>query len=371
MSTSPSLIHELEPILKNGSPRKRAQALERITALFLDGASRFNEDLVRVFDDIFVRLMEEIELTPRTELARRLAPVGNAPTQVVARLAKDDDISVAGPLLQQSKRLAETDLVAIAEAHGQEHLLAISNRAEIAERVSNVLVWRGDAAVARSLAENQGARISYDSFTLLLSKAEKDEALVELLGQRPDIPPPLFRELVLNADAALQQRLLALAKPETRAEIESVLACEMEEMRGTIAPRDYRAAERSVAALHREGRLNEAQLVDFAKAGRYEETVAALAELCAVPIGFVDRLMSDEGPNPILVLCKWVGWEWPTARAIIGLRPGRKANSSRALDAAHADFERLTAERAWSLITLWLLRPKSPDPIAELAAMAA
>src|ERR1700758_80522 len=192
MSTSPLLIHELEPILKNGSPRKRAQALERITTLFLDGARRFNEDLVRLFDDIFVRLMDEIELTPRAELARRLAPVGNAPTEVVVRLAKDDDISVAGPLLQQSQRLAEIDLVEIAETHGQAHLLAISNRAEIAERVSNVLIWRGDAAVARSLSENQGARISYDSFTLLLSKAENDEALAELLGLRPDIPPPLF-----------------------------------------------------------------------------------------------------------------------------------------------------------------------------------
>src|ERR1700739_3112720 len=86
MSNSPSLVHELESILKVGTPRKRAQALECITALFLDGASRFNEDIVRVFDDIFVRLMDEIELTPRAELARRLAPVGNAPTGAVVRL---------------------------------------------------------------------------------------------------------------------------------------------------------------------------------------------------------------------------------------------------------------------------------------------
>ena len=81
--------------------------------------------------------------------------------------------------------------------------------------------------------------------------------------------------------------------------------------------------------------------------------------------------MSDESSTPILVLCKWVGWEWPTARAIIELRPGRKANSSRAFDAAHADFERLTAETPSRLIMLWLLRPKSPDPIGNLAAIAA
>src|SRR6266852_168344 len=115
MAAPVSFIPELEEVLQNGSPRRRAEALERITALFLDGASRFNEDHVRLFDDVFVRLIDEIELKARAELANRLAPVGNAPAEVVSRLAKDNDISVAGPVLQQSRRLAESDLVEIAE----------------------------------------------------------------------------------------------------------------------------------------------------------------------------------------------------------------------------------------------------------------
>jgi len=85
--------------------------------------------------------------------------------------------------------------------------------------------------------------------------------------------------------------------------------------------------------------------------------VVALAELCKVPIDVVDRLMAGERPDPILILCKSVGWGWPTARAIMAARPGRKANSSQGLDAAFSNFERLTAATAARVIKFWRMRP--------------
>src|SRR6267142_813770 len=108
MSAAPSLIPELEDIVQHGSPRRRAQALRRITALFLERASVFNEDHVRLFDDVFNRLIDETK--------------------------------------------------------SQAHLLAISSRPGIAEPVTNVLVRRGDQTVARRVAENRGARLSDASF---------------------------------------------------------------------------------------------------------------------------------------------------------------------------------------------------------------
>ena len=99
MSVPASLIPELEEVVERASPERRAETLKRITALFLDGASRFNEDHVRLFDDVFGRLIGEIESKARAELSNRLAPVGNAPVAVVRQLAHDDDISIAGPVL--------------------------------------------------------------------------------------------------------------------------------------------------------------------------------------------------------------------------------------------------------------------------------
>ena len=241
-----SLIPELEDVIQHGSPERRIRMLERITALFLNGASQFNEDHVRVFDDVLGRLIEEIETKARAELSHRLAPVGNAPVGVVRQLAKDDDIAVAGPVLQQSRRLADTDLVDIARSKSQAHLLAISARNGIAEPVTDVLVRRGDREVARSLAQNRAARLSEGSFTTLVTQAEHDGVLAENVGLRPDIPAKLFQDLLLKATKVVQDRLLASARPETRAEIQRVLAKVSGEVASKSGPRDYAAARKTV-----------------------------------------------------------------------------------------------------------------------------
>ncbi|MGH6741103.1 MAG: DUF2336 domain-containing protein, partial [Bradyrhizobium sp.] len=114
MTVSAPLISELDDVVRSSTPEQRAQTLERITTLFLSGASQFTEEHVRLFDDVLGRLVDEIESKARAELSHRLAPVSNAPAQVVRRLAKDDDIAVAGPVLQHSGRLAEADLLDIA-----------------------------------------------------------------------------------------------------------------------------------------------------------------------------------------------------------------------------------------------------------------
>jgi uncharacterized protein (DUF2336 family) len=357
MSAVPSLIPELEDIVQHGSPRRRAQALQRITTLFLESASLYNDEHVRLFDDVFNRLIDEIESKARAELSLRLAPLGNAPGELIGRLARDDDIMVAGPVLRQSRRLAETDLLEIAETKGQGHLLAISGRPAIAETVTDVLVRRGDREVARKVAANRGALISDDSFTILVAKSEGDDVLAEKVGQRPDIPAPLFRVLLLKATAVVQQCLFASATREIQAEIRSVLARVSKEVAVKAAPRDYREAQRTIARLRARGQLNEGCIVEFAKSTQYEEMVAGLADLCAVPIDVVDRLMGGERPDPILILCKSVGWGWPTARAIIGARLGRKVNSSQGLDTAYSNFERLTGATAARVIRFWQMGP--------------
>jgi len=369
MSAAPSLIPELEEIVQNGSPRRRAQALRRITTLFLDSAGLFNADHVRLFDDVFNRLIDEIESKARAELSHRLAPIGNAPGQLICRLAHDDDISVAGPVLRQSRRLAESDLLEIAETKSQAHLLAIAARAGIAETVTNVLVRRGDQEVARSVVENRGALLSSDSFTVLVAKSDGDDVLAEKIGQRPDIPPLLFRVLLLKATAVVQQRLFASATPEVQAEIRSVLARVSQEVGAKAAPRDYREAQRTIATLRLRGQLNEGKILDFAKASQYEEMIAGLADLCAVPIDVVDRLMGGERPDPILILCKSIGWGWPTARAIIGARLGPKANSSQGLDTAYCNFERLTAATAARVIRFWQMGPLSARRAEDAAPL--
>ena len=93
------LIAELEDALSSSSPEKRLATLRRVTDLFLNEASRLNEQQIAVFDDVLVHLAQRIELKARVELSTVLAPLPNAPIAVVRRLASDDEIAVAHPVL--------------------------------------------------------------------------------------------------------------------------------------------------------------------------------------------------------------------------------------------------------------------------------
>jgi uncharacterized protein (DUF2336 family) len=364
MSAADSLIPELEQVLQHGSPERRSQVLHRITDLFLDRASQYSGEHVDVFDAVLGRLIVEIETKARAELSRRLAPVGNAPPRVVRQLANDDDIAVAAPVLRRSSRLGESDLVEVARTKSQAHLLAISGRAGIGEAVTDVLVRRGDRQVARTVADNRRARLSEPSFSTLVKRAERDDVLAEKIGIRPDVPPHLFRDLLVQATEVVRRRLLATATPQTRAEIQRVIAKIADEVAAEAAPRNYTQALRAVRLLHAAGKLDEACVVEFAKQQSYEQTVAALSVLCAVPIEVVDRLMADERPDPMLILSKAIGFCWPTVRAVIRLQAAPQPVSGQTLDEAFGNFQRLSPATAARVVGFCLARQVDGDSAA-------
>ena len=354
MSAHASLIPELEEVVGHGSPERRAETLTRITTYFLDGASRFNEDHVQLFDDVFGCLIAETESKARAELSNRLAPVGNAPVAVVLRLAQDDDISIAGPVLTKSRRLSEADLAEIAGSKSQAHLLAIAGRAGLAEPVTDVLVSRGDGAVVRRVVENPSSRLSDVSFSKLVDCAEKDGALAEKVGLRPDIPPRLFRDLLLKTPSpcanGCSRPQVRKRKPKSGASWQDLNRDRRRN--GTARLFDSATSGRSTASVGqtRRGRVDRIRPAEAARGNS-----AALTSLCAVPIAVVERLMNSERPDPVLILCKAAGWGWPTAKAILSARNGGQA-SSQALDNAYVNFERLSPATAQRVMRFWQVR---------------
>ncbi|MGH6725393.1 MAG: DUF2336 domain-containing protein [Pseudolabrys sp.] len=354
MSVPASLLPELEAVVQHGSAEKRAATLRRITGLFLDGAVNFKDEHVALFDDVIGCLIAEIEGKALAELSRKIAPVPNAPHGVVTKLAKNDDIAVAGPVLKQA-RIDDPDLKQIAESKSQAHLLAMSIRPAISEGLSDVLVQRGDGDVVRSVATNAKARLSVNAFTTLVKRAERDGMLAEKVGLRTDIPPRLFRQLLIQASDVVQKRLLAQARPETQAEIRRVLAQVTAAVAAKVAPRNYTAALPAVQALDKERPLTEADVAQYAKTGQYEETIVALSIISSVPVEVVDRLINGERADPALILGRAAGFGWPTVREIINARPADKP-SDQALDAARENFERLTATTAQRVVRFWQVR---------------
>lgn len=359
MEAQRSLIAELEGAISSGSSDKRVETLRRVTDLFLISADGFSETQVGVFDDVIGRLAEKIETAARAELANRLAPVGNAPREVVRALARDQAIEVAGPVLTQSIRLSEEDLLSCMQSGSQDRLLAISRRASISEAVSDVLVTRGDREVVRSVARNSGARFSSAGFGALVQKSIADEELAVSVGSRKDLPKEQFHALIAKASDTVFKKLSA-ANPEAVNDVKRVLS----ELTGRSTvierkvERDYTQAKGKFAVIQRSGEPIEPAVHGFAKAGQFEETVVSLAALCRLPIEVVERLMTDKQVDDdiMLILAKAAGFTWSTAKLVLLLRRGEGGLSAPDTDAAHQNFDRLQAATAQRVVRFYQVR---------------
>jgi uncharacterized protein (DUF2336 family) len=360
MNAHASTIRELEQSIRDGSSEKRITTLRRVTDLFVVHAESFDEEQIALFDEVIGQLAAEIETATRAELADKLAPVANAPLGIVRRLAHDEAIEVSRPILERSERLMESELVEIARTKSQAHLLAISGRPRLAAAVTDLLVERGDKQVAHRVASNAGASFSDTGFAALVARAGGDERLAEKVGQRVDIPPFLFKKLLTQATDRVRERLLAAAQPEMQVAIEHVLSDISEKVgaRSDLASRSYSAAQSFVQVLAQSGRLGTQELVNFAKGGRFEETVASLAVLASVPVDIVDRVMHGDSFDPLLVLCKAKHFDWSVVRAIILVRRGRKLTPQE-LESACQDYNTLSNATADRVLRFWQVRQTS------------
>jgi uncharacterized protein (DUF2336 family) len=139
MAWAASSIPGLDEIVKHGDPRRRADAAQKISELFLAGAAQFRTQHVDLFDGILTGLVPHTEIAARAGLAERLSMLGNAPPTLVDLLAREDEILVAGPLLRRSPVIAEPALIEIARIKGQGHLMAMSERQRLPAGVTDVI----------------------------------------------------------------------------------------------------------------------------------------------------------------------------------------------------------------------------------------
>src|SRR3984893_8926203 len=300
-----SIIAELEDAVQSGSPQKRVETLRQVTNLFLHDGERLSEDQIQVFDDVLCLLIARVESRAKAELAARLAPIDYAPLEVIQHLARDNEITVAGSVLAHSSRLRTSDLVEIASTRGQDHLFAISSRTNLPEAVTDVIVDRGERRVIRKLANNASARFSQAGYSRIVARADADDELTEILGLRVDLPLRYLRDLLRRATEAVRARLAANAPPELQEEIKNVVKT----LTGAAgedesAKRDFSRAEALAKLLHGLNELDDAAIIKFSAAKKFDEIAASLAILNGVTTDLMARLLEGHRSDLILIPCK-------------------------------------------------------------------
>jgi uncharacterized protein (DUF2336 family) len=345
MLSAPSLIEELEGTMRQGSAAQRADLLKRVTDLFLQHAPTYSAEQVALFDQVMLRLVERIEQRALVQLSARLAAVGNAPADVVHRLAQDDDIEVSRPVIEQSAVLSDETLVEIARHKSQQHLAAIAGRANVSEQVTDVLVERGDAAVTLKVTRNAGARFSRHAMMTVATRANTDADLAASMVRRQDVPPDVFQHLIGKATEVVRQRLLKDAEPERRARINEVIA----EIAGDVAVTEAGPHGGPAPVLSKEPLHVKLQLATFARQGKRSETIMALAVVSRLPIEAVQSLLREEAEDGVLILCKAIGLDWYDVKNVLAVMTGQPVDDART-KVAFRKYYNLTDETAHRVI---------------------
>ena len=349
MQAAPSLIDELESTMRQGSAAQRAAILHRVTELFLHHAPSCGEDQVALFDQVMVRLVDRIEKHALVQLSGQLAPVDNAPSAVVHRLAADDDIEVSRPVIARSAVLSDEALVEIARSKGQAHLAAIAERPHVAEKVTDILVERGDQTVTLKITQNQGARFSRHAFMTVADRANNDVDLAETMVRRQDVPPDVFQHLLSKATEVVRQRLFKDADRDLHTRINQILSdiAEQVAQAETKQGGDGRAPALSP---HQDILRLKLQIGDFARFGKRQETMMALAALSKLPMEAVESLLHAEAEDAVLILCKTIGLDWSDAQAVLAVMTSQRRNDPAKAKQAFKKYFSLSEETALRVI---------------------
>jgi uncharacterized protein (DUF2336 family) len=350
-----SLLQELELAVSQGSAESRQRALWYTTDLLIAG--RYTDDEIWMFGEIIGRLEQDIEEAARVRLAKRLARIDNAPIKIINKLAFDDSINVAGPILRDSERLDTRTLVTNIRTQSQQHLLAISQRNWIVEEVTDELVTRGNREVLNSVANNTGARLSDFGILHMVRRSGSDSVLVEQLGRRKDIPRHLFQQLIAKASDNAKKKIQR-ERPEAASEIQSLMTDVTGALHSKFGPasKDCFAAKRAVLKQKEYGHLNERLIFAYAQSHKFEEATVGLSIMCSLSVDATERALTDKNKELLLILTKALGFTWETTMSLLFLSATDHRITSGELDELKMDYANLNVETCRSVLETYQSR---------------
>lgn len=223
---------ELVELARENSSERRRELLSRISAEFLDGSADYSDLELVMFCDVLSRLLDQMQIDVRAQLAESVADSERASERLHLRLARDA-IEVAEPILLRSSRLSDEALAELAGSQSEAHVMAITRREHLSLSVTDAVVARGGPEVLVSVTENFGAEISDKAFHRLADAANDHVALQNALTYRGDMPADVARRLMAILPRRARERLSIVLRcgTESTERFWRSAACEIEDRR--------------------------------------------------------------------------------------------------------------------------------------------
>lgn len=348
---------DLIGLAQEPAPDKRRHLLRELTDKFF-GTAHLGATETETYGHVLTELAEQMERAVRTELAERFSAAANAPSRLVRRLALDEAIQVASPVLQSSPVLTDQDLVEVAGKRGQSHLRAISRRATVSEAVSDAILKHGDDETLGVLLSNQSATLSRSASEAAVDRAKSNPQLHEATVSRANLPPDLLNEMYFAVESRLRQKILeqnALLDP---ALLENALAAG----RARVAtedgnlPADYAQCMVRVERMYQSKTLTPQILAGFLRSGQQTDFIIALSLLADIDFHTVRRILISREIDALAVICRAANMDRALFLTYAVVLLGSDANALGKARVFGSLYQALNAETAQRTLRFWRLR---------------
>ena len=362
MTAQTSKLHELISLAAEPSSERRRELMRGITDLFFT-AEQHGASEMGLFDDVLTQLAGEMEAAVRGELAERMSAAAAPPKTLIRRLARDESIEVARPVLQGSTALTDDDLLAVAHIRGQDHLRAISQRPMVSESVSEAIVRRGDDQTVGVLLRNEGAALSRETEEAVVDRAHENPELHEAVVGRRDLSPDLLNEMYFVVETRLRADILARNADIDPAELDAALAVGRKRLatRDGALPPDYVAAEAEIRAMVGKGAITPPVLAGFLRNRETTKFLVALCELAEIDFQTARRILERRELDALAIVCRAADFDRSLFLTFAVLILDREADAMGRAREYGELYTQLPKETALRTLRFWRMRRQTGE----------
>ncbi|MEZ5831040.1 MAG: DUF2336 domain-containing protein [Dongiaceae bacterium] len=353
-------VGKLIDLARNRTPQGRSALVTAIGDLIDETDRQFSAQEMALMNDILKKLINDIAKPIRKALADKLAFAKSAPAEVIELLA-NDEIDVAGSVLQHSDLLSDQALIEIIRKRTRSHRLAIAMRKHVSNGVSDALVEQKEPDVIKRLLENHGAEISQATLAYLVDQSATVDEFQEPLLRRGDLGSDLAKRMYLHVSAGLRDFILAHFNVD-RAELDAALAqVTTEALEKATADNHVDAAQALADKLAQRQELTHDLVVQTLRRGEVPLFEAMMSQLTTLPQELVRRLMYEEEADGFVIAARVSGFDRSTFTTLFLLlqriHPRGASDDPQQLRRGLELFDRLRPETARKVAARYLANP--------------
>lgn len=179
-----------------------------VAEMCLAPSARLTQAEIALAYDVLRLLIARVESDSRRHIADYLAERPDAPQDLIRTLA-NDDITVAHPIILNSRILRHDDLLDVIATKTTRHRQAIAVRPDLPSEVTDTLIAYNEVEVMITLLCNHSAEIGYASMRKMVELSIEAESLQEPLVHRSEMTAELAQRLYVWVNDGLRDVIVA------------------------------------------------------------------------------------------------------------------------------------------------------------------